>query len=63
MRIEIMRGVYCIKDFCEDDYEYWSKGCFYAVIRRVDDGYEIEHNFGGVGLIYDEDFDEYFVWA
>lgn len=53
--------VYCINNFVEDGIEYWSEGNYYDVeyydgeLRALC----VKHNYGQ-GLIYDEDFDEYF---
>lgn len=52
--------VLCIRSFVEDDTEYWSEGSWYEVIRHYSDGdYILRHNYG-MGMIYAEDFDEYF---
>ena len=56
------KEVKCFCDFVEDDTTYWVAGKYYRVIDRDDDmgGWRIEHEYGE-GLIYDEDFDYYFV--
>ena len=52
--------VLCIRSFVEDDTEYWSEGSWYEVIRQEPNGdYILRHNYG-MGMIYAEDFDEYF---
>lgn len=53
--------VLCIKDFVEDAIVYWRKNKFYDVIDRDDGlgGYRAKHECGE-GIIYDEDFAEYF---
>lgn len=56
-----MTEVLCIKSFHEDGNEYWSEGNYYTLAEETEDGYEIEHNFGGTGFICAEDFDDYFV--
>lgn len=56
----MVKEVLCIRNFVEDGDLYWSKGCHYEVVEMDDNGYMIRHNFGGVGRIYAEDFDDYF---
>ena len=53
--------VLCTNSFVEDGVEYWREGKRYNVIARDDDfgGWCIEHDFGE-GIIYDDDFEEYF---
>ena len=52
--------VLCIRSFVEDDTEYWSEGSWYEVIRQEPNGgYILRHNYG-MGMIYAEDFNEYF---
>lgn len=51
--------VFCKASFVEDDTEYWSKGQTYQVLGKNSLGLQIESNYGE-GLIYPEDFDEFF---
>lgn len=53
--------VFCKMDFVEDAIAYWCSGNYYNVIKRDDDyeGWRIEHEYGE-GIVYDDDFDEYF---
>lgn len=55
-----MKEVLCVKSYVEDGDEFWSEGSYYTVLSETEEGYKIEHNFGGVGFVYAEDFDEYF---
>lgn len=57
---KMITKVLCIKDFVEDGDLCWTKGCYYNVVEMDGDDYLIEHNFGGVGRIYPDDFDDYF---
>lgn len=56
-----MKQVYCTKDFVEDGIDYWNKGSYYNVrgYDKNNGGLILENNYG-TGMIYDEDFDEYF---
>ena len=56
----MVKEVLCISGFEEDGNQYWSEGCYYELVGMDGDDYMIRHNFGGVGRIYAEDFDEYF---
>lgn len=55
-----IKEVLCITDFVEDSEVWWSEGCYYEVVGMDGENYRIQHNFGGVGYIYAEDFDIYF---
>lgn len=51
--------VLCIKDYVEDDTVYWSDGMYYDVLSVNRYGYKMRHNYG-IGMIYNEDFYDYF---
>lgn len=55
------KEVYCIKDFVEDGTVYWYAGSYYKVNGSDEQlgAFYIEHEYGE-GIIYYEDFDEYF---
>lgn len=55
-----IKEVLCVRDFVEDGETWWSAGCHYNVVGTDGENYQIQHNYGGVGLIYAEDFDDHF---
>lgn len=52
--------VQCIRGFCEDGKRYFTTGFYYTVISKNSIGYCIKNNFGGISLIYTENFSDYF---
>lgn len=58
---ENFEEVKCYCDFVEDATAYWIAGKHYRVVCRDDDmgGWRIKHEYGE-GIVYDEDFDDYF---